>query len=78
LDGVKVCGYIDSSVTNPFIGTIVGTVDVFIPGILDGDVYLKADTGHPTITWEGMTEINAFDNKVYVYADAAWRQIATW
>jgi hypothetical protein len=39
---------------------------------------IKTDTGHPATAVEGMIEINTFDNKVYFYADAAWRQLATW
>jgi hypothetical protein len=39
---------------------------------------IKTDTGHPATAVEGMIEINTFDNKVYLYADAAWRQLATW
>jgi hypothetical protein len=39
---------------------------------------VKADTGHPGTPVEGMIEINTFDNKVFMYADAAWRQLLTW
>lgn len=39
---------------------------------------VKTDTGHPSNPREGTLEINTFDNKVFIYADAGWRQIATW
>jgi hypothetical protein len=38
---------------------------------------VKATTGHPSAA-EGTIEINTFDNKVYIYADADWRELATW
>lgn len=45
-------------------------------GVL-GVVVTKTDTGDPTGI-EGLFEINTFDNKFKVYADGAWRQLATW
>src|SRR4030042_6532762 len=47
--------------------------NVFIPG-----VYYKTTTGDPTWNYEGMICINTVDNTVKIYAEAAWRQIATW
>ncbi len=41
-------------------------------------VVVKTDTGSPINPYEGMTEINTFDNKIRMYADGAWRQLATW
>ncbi len=38
---------------------------------------VKTTTGHPS-AWNGRIEINEFDNKAYIYADGAWREIATW
>jgi hypothetical protein len=48
-------------------------VDEMVP------VRTKTDTGDiATGLIEGLIEINTFDNKVKIYADGAWRQIATW
>lgn len=41
-------------------------------------VITKTDTGDPTQVHEGLMCINTFDNKVKIYAEGAWRQIATW
>jgi len=41
-------------------------------------VVIKTDTGNTANPHEGLIEINTFDNKVYIYADAGWRQLATW
>lgn len=41
-------------------------------------VVIKTDTGNVANPHEGIIEINTFDNKVYIYADAGWRQLATW
>jgi hypothetical protein len=40
-------------------------------------VITKADTGDPTGR-EGLVCINTFDNTVKIFADAAWRQLASW
>jgi hypothetical protein len=42
--------------------------------------FIKTDTGDPAAanSYEGMIVINTFDNKCKIYAEAAWRQIATW
>jgi len=47
--------------------------DVLIQG-----AYLKTTTGDPSWNYEGMICINTFDNTVKIYAEAAWRQLATW
>lgn len=39
---------------------------------------VKSDTGDPSSPTEGQIYVNTFDNKVRVYADAAWRDLATW
>jgi hypothetical protein len=39
---------------------------------------IKATTGDPGSPSEGQIYVNTFDNKVRVYADAAWRDLATW
>lgn len=44
-----------------------------VPGVI-----LKTNTGSPSNPYEGLIEINTFDNKVRMYADAGWRQLATW
>ena len=44
-----------------------------IPGVI-----IKTDTGSPANPYEGLMEINTFDNKVRMYADAAWRELGTW
>lgn len=41
-------------------------------------VVIKTDTGDPATAAEGVVYINTFDNKVKIYADAGWRQLATW
>jgi hypothetical protein len=38
----------------------------------------KTDTGDPASGYEGQMVINTLDNTLKVYADAGWRQIATW
>jgi len=38
---------------------------------------LKGTTGDPTVV-EGKLYVNTFDNSVRVYADGAWRDLATW
>jgi len=37
----------------------------------------RTATGHGT-AWEGKFEINIYDNKVYIYADGSWRELAAW
>ena len=39
---------------------------------------VKTDTGDPAGVAEGYVYVNTFDNKIRVYADAAWRDLATW
>ena len=39
---------------------------------------VKTDTGDPSSPVEGQTYVNTADKKVRVYADAAWRDLATW
>jgi hypothetical protein len=38
---------------------------------------LKADTGDPAGV-EGIMTINTFDNVIKIYADGAWRTLASW
>ena len=43
-----------------------------------GSIVTKVTTGDPT-GYEGLIEINTFDNVVKIYADGAWRAItSTW
>jgi hypothetical protein len=44
-----------------------------IPGVV-----IKAATGRSANPYEGLIEINQFDNGIYWYADGAWRTIVTW
>ena len=39
---------------------------------------IKSTTGDPASPVEGMIYINTFDNKIKMYAEGAWRQLATW
>ena len=39
---------------------------------------VKTDTGDPASPVEGQIYVNTADNKVRVYADGAWRDLATW
>ncbi len=39
---------------------------------------VKTDTGDPSDPLEGQIYVNTSDNKVRVYADSAWRDLATW
>jgi len=48
-----------------------------LPEVVPG-VVIKTNTGSPANPYEGLMEINTFDNKINMYADAAWRQLATW
>lgn len=41
-------------------------------------VLTKTDTGDPASGYEGQHVINTTDNTYKVYADGAWRQLATW
>jgi hypothetical protein len=49
-----------------------------IQNVLIQGAYYKTTTGDPTWNFEGMICINEFDNTVKIYAEGAWRQIATW
>lgn len=39
---------------------------------------VKTTTGNPSSPSEGQIYVNTFDNAVRVFADAAWRDLATW
>ncbi len=39
---------------------------------------VKTTTGDPASPAEGQIYVNTQDNKVRVYADSAWRDLATW
>ena len=39
---------------------------------------VKTDAGDPASPVEGQIYVNTSDNKVRVYADGAWRDLATW
>lgn len=39
---------------------------------------VKTDTGDPSSPSEGQVYVNTQDNKIRVYADSAWRDLATW
>jgi len=39
---------------------------------------LKSDTGDPAGPDEGQLTINTFDNAIKIYADGAWRTLASW
>lgn len=39
---------------------------------------IKTDTGDPASPVNGQIYINNFDNKIRMYADGAWRDLATW
>jgi len=45
--------------------------------IVVGCIY-KTGTGDPSNPYEGLMTINTADNKVKIYAEGAWRQLATW
>jgi hypothetical protein len=44
-----------------------------VPGVI-----IKTNTGSPANPYEGLMEINTFDNKVRMYADGGWRELGTW
>jgi len=44
-----------------------------VPGVA-----IKTDAGQTANPFEGLIEINTNENKIYIYGDAGWRQIATW
>jgi hypothetical protein len=44
-----------------------------VPGVI-----IKTDTGSPANPYEGLMEINTFDNKIRMYGDAGWRELGTW
>jgi len=41
-------------------------------------VIIKTTTGNPATGKTTDILINTFDNKVFMYADGDWRQMATW
>ena len=42
-------------------------------------VIVKTTTGRPTEPLrDGVMEINYFDNKIFMYADGGWRELAVW
>ncbi len=49
-----------------------------LPAHNAGTLTIKTDTGDPASPTEGQIYVNTFDNKIRVYADAAWRDLATW
>jgi hypothetical protein len=44
-----------------------------VPGVI-----IKTNTGSPANPYEGLMEINTFDNKIRMYGDAGWRELGTW
>jgi hypothetical protein len=44
-----------------------------VPGVV-----IKTNTGDSANAYEGLMQINTFDNTFKVYAEAGWRQLATW
>ena len=44
-----------------------------VPGVV-----IKTNTGDSANPYEGLMQINTFDNTFKVYADAAWRQLVAW
>ena len=68
-------------------GNIVGLTSLGSAGNLEisgkgtfGSLKLpvKSTTGDPASPFEGQIYVNTQDNKVRVYADGAWRDLATW
>jgi hypothetical protein len=41
-------------------------------------ILIRGTTGLPATGRTGQILINTIDNKAYLYADAGWREIATW
>ncbi len=42
-------------------------------------IIIKETSGHPSEPLNtGVIEINTIDNKIFMYADGGWRQLATW
>jgi hypothetical protein len=41
-------------------------------------VVIKADTGDPAYSYDGMICINTYDNNIKMYGDSGWRQLVTW
>ncbi len=40
---------------------------------------IKPTTGHPASPLKtGVIEINTFDNRIFMYADGGWREMAAW
>jgi hypothetical protein len=50
-----------------------GAVALIVAG-----VEYKTTTGDSASVHEGKFQINTFDNNVKIYAEGAWRQLATW
>lgn len=71
-----------TSAQNITVADLVSTDRIIATGIVsivDGSLYLplKTTTGDPTGV-ESRIYVNTFDNKIRVYADGAWRDLATW
>lgn len=47
-------------------------------GIVSFDGAVKATTGDPGSPSEGQLTINTYDNVIKIYADSAWRTLASW
>lgn len=67
------------------LGWSVGGVEMFTVGVNRVAAFskflampVKTDAGDPTSPQNGDMYVNTADNKVRVYADAAWRDLATW
>ena len=67
--GVSVCA--DTGVLKMYPGS--GDDIHTLAGVLT-----KTDTGDPTQSIDGMLCINTIDGNLKIYADAAWRTLATW
>jgi len=68
--------------TTPELGAIeCNTTNLYYTRVSDREiiptVITKTDTGDPTGA-EGILSINTFDNNVKIFADGAWRTLATW
>ena len=61
---------------------LTSSIATFSNSVLIDGTYLKLpvkiDTGDPTSPADGWMYVNTLDNKIRVYADAAWRDLATW
>ena len=67
--------WVDDGAKHPlhYVSDSGGGDQDFIVGL----VRIKTDTGHGSV-WEGKIEINTFDNTIDMYADGAWRNLASW